>query len=155
MKSPKEPAPAAGLSIKMTSVLSLFASSSTLICCALPILLTTLGLGSALFSLVESLPFLSILTANKNQLFVLVSALLALNYWWVFHPDKRLRLFGFGKKSVPASGCEVSPDDPKGLSPCDAGNHFSRRMFKISLVIYCIGLFFAYLLLPIYRLWEP
>ena len=153
MKPAKRPASA--VPVKMTSILSLFASSSTLICCALPILLTTLGLGSALFSLVEGLPFLSTLTANKNHLFVLVLVLLGLNYWWVFHPNRRLRLFGFGQKNAPASGCEVSPDDPKRLSPCDAGNHFARRMFKISLVIYCIGLFFAYLLLPIYRLWEP
>lgn len=35
-----------------TSVLSLFASSSTLVCCALPALLVALGAGAALSSLV-------------------------------------------------------------------------------------------------------
>ena len=65
---------------KLSVLLSLFASSSTLICCALPILLTMLGLGSVLFALVDNVPFLFTLTANKHYLFFMVLVMLGLNY---------------------------------------------------------------------------
>ena len=39
-----------------SSVLSLFASSGTLVCCALPALLVALGAGAALSSLVSVFP---------------------------------------------------------------------------------------------------
>ncbi len=127
---------------KITSILSLFASSSTLICCALPILLTLLGFGSVLLSIVEHVPFLSTLTANKNYLFVFIPPLLALNYWWIF------------KKKSESVDCKVTENIKEGETSCSLGNNFSKLVFKISLAIYGIGFFFAYLLLPLYRLLE-
>ena len=47
------------------SVASLFASSSTLICCALPALLVALGAGAALSSLVSAVPQLVVLSEHK------------------------------------------------------------------------------------------
>ncbi len=130
----------------LSLLLSLFASSSTLICCALPILLTMLGLGSVLFALVENVPFLFTLTANKHYLFLIVSVMLGLNYWWIFRRRSKSR------------DCEIIDDSQndgkiESISACDLGNNVSKLIFKVSLAIYCVGLFFAYLLLPIYQLW--
>jgi len=46
--------------------LVLFTSSATLICCALPILLVTLGLGAVSASLFSTLPFLVVLAWHFN-----------------------------------------------------------------------------------------
>lgn len=50
---------------KSTNLLSLFASSSTLICCALPALFIVLGAGASFASLVSALPFLITLSHYK------------------------------------------------------------------------------------------
>lgn len=54
-----------------TAVLSLFASSSTLVCCAIPALLVALGAGAALSSLVSVFPQVVWLSEHKLGLFVL------------------------------------------------------------------------------------
>ena len=59
------------------SVLSLFASSSTLVCCALPALLVALGAGAALSSLVAVFPQVVWLSENKTGLFVFAGLALA------------------------------------------------------------------------------
>lgn len=51
------------------SVLSLFASSGTLICCALPALLVTLGAGAALSSLVAVFPGIVWVSEYKEIVF--------------------------------------------------------------------------------------
>lgn len=51
------------------SILSLFTSASTLICCALPALLVTLGAGAALSSLISVVPQLVWLSEYKLPIF--------------------------------------------------------------------------------------
>ena len=53
------------------SLATLFASSGTLVCCALPALLVALGAGAALSSLVSAVPQLVWMSENKEALFVL------------------------------------------------------------------------------------
>ena len=50
---------------KSANFLSLFASSSTLICCALPALFVALGAGAAFASLITVFPFLIVLSQYK------------------------------------------------------------------------------------------
>ena len=50
---------------KTASLFSLFASSSTLICCALPALFVSLGAGASFASLVSTMPFLITLSIYK------------------------------------------------------------------------------------------
>ena len=59
---------------KTINFLSLFASSSTLICCALPSLFVLLGAGAAFASLITVFPFLVVLSQYKIyiSLFALV-----------------------------------------------------------------------------------
>ena len=58
---------------------SLFASSSTLICCALPALFVAVGAGASFASLVGSFPFLIVLSQYKLHitLFALVMLMIA------------------------------------------------------------------------------
>jgi len=52
------------------SLASLFASSGTLVCCALPALLVALGAGAVLSSLVSVFPQLVWLSEHKEGLFI-------------------------------------------------------------------------------------
>ncbi len=58
--------------------LSLLASSGTLLCCALPALLVTLGAGAVMSSLVATLPQLVWLSENKAWVFGMAAVMLAL-----------------------------------------------------------------------------
>ncbi len=58
------------------SLVSLFASSSTLVCCALPALLVALGAGAALSGLVSAFPQLVWLSEHKAPLFSFAGAML-------------------------------------------------------------------------------
>ena len=49
--------------------LTLLASSTTLVCCALPIALVTLGFGAAVAALTSALPVLVVLSEHKAWLF--------------------------------------------------------------------------------------
>ena len=53
---------------KTASLFSLFASSSTLICCAMPALFVALGAGASFASLVSTVPFLITLSLYKLQI---------------------------------------------------------------------------------------
>ncbi len=60
------------------SWLALFAGTSTLVCCALPALLVTLGAGAALASLVSVVPQIVWLSEHKDWVFGLGALMLAL-----------------------------------------------------------------------------
>jgi len=72
-------APERGLRASLSaSGLSLLASGSTLVCCALPALLVALGAGATLVSLTSRLPQLIWLSEHKGAVFGVAAALLAL-----------------------------------------------------------------------------
>jgi len=60
----------------ISSLISLFASSSTLICCAIPALLVSLGAGATLASLVAVFPKIVWISEHKEAIFVLSSGLM-------------------------------------------------------------------------------
>ena len=61
-----------------SSLLSLFASSSTLICCAMPALLVSLGAGATLASLVAIFPKIVWISEHKEVTFLSSAALMLL-----------------------------------------------------------------------------
>ena len=69
---------------KRINFFSLFASTSTLICCALPALFVTLGAGASFASLISVFPFLIVLSRYKIaiSLFALIMIIIAgvMNY---------------------------------------------------------------------------
>jgi len=116
--------------------LVLFASSTTLICCALPILLVTLGLGAVSASLFSTLPFLVSLTHYKLLLFILSGVLLCVSTWLVFKSNR------------------ACPTDPKLAAQCQRAHRFNRWACLISIVVWLLGFATAYLALPIWKLFN-
>jgi uncharacterized iron-regulated membrane protein len=110
-----------------SSVLSLFASSSTLICCALPALLVTLGAGAALSSLVSVFPQLVWLSEHKLGLFAFASAMLFVS--------------GYVQWRNRTAPC---PTDPALRNACLRTRRTSLRVYLASVVLLAVGGWFAF-----------
>lgn len=122
---------------KSLAVLSLFASTSTLFCCALPTLLVTLGLGAVVAGAVSSLPWLVPLSRHKHLVFATAGVLIAIN--WVLI-----------RRSRGGGACTI--DQASGESACDIASRFSRRMLWLSTALYAVGFTMAFVALPVGRL---
>jgi hypothetical protein len=111
-----------------TSVLSLFASSSTLVCCALPALLVALGAGAALSSLVSVFPQVVWLSEHKAELFVFAGLAMLASGWLQWR-----------NRSAPC------PTDPALRDACLSTRRTSWRVYLFSLAVYVIGGWFAFI----------
>ena len=107
---------------------TLFGSMSTLICCALPALLVSLGLGAVLAGIASNVPALIWVSEHKIQVFVFSAAMLSLNGYMLWK-----------NKDAPC------PIDPKLRDACISGRKTSRNLYFISLGIFLIGFLFAYI----------
>lgn len=117
--------------------LTLFASTGTLICCALPILLVTLGLGATVAALTSTFPFLIVLSQHKVWVFTLSGAMLGISGWLLYRTGR---------------SC---PGDPELGALCERAQVWNRRIYWSSVAIWGAGFFAAYLALPL-RIWlEP
>lgn len=116
--------------------LALFASSTTLVCCALPILLVSIGFGAASAALFSSIPVLVTLAHHKFWLFAGSGALLALAGWALYRPGR------------------ACPADPDLAAKCEVARRWNARLLALSGVIWAIGFATAYLSLPIFGLYE-
>lgn len=110
-----------------TALLSLFASSSTLVCCAIPALLVGLGAGAALSSLVAVFPQVVWLSEHK------------------------LGLFAFAGLMLVASGAlqwrnrrAPCPIDPALRHACLQTRRQAARVYGVSLLLYLVGSWFAF-----------
>jgi len=130
------PNKAASLEKNRWGWLVLFTSSSTLICCALPIILVTLGLGAVSATLFETLPFLVTLTRYKSWMFLGSAGMLAIGGWALYRPGR------------------YCPTDPVLAAKCNAAHRWNKRIWWASVVILGIGFFAAYLSLPLYELFS-
>lgn len=114
------------------SVLALFTSTGTLICCALPAAIAAVAGGAAVASLVSAFPFLITLSRFKLYIFIIAGILLILAGYLIYRPSRQQEC------AYPDGGCEVA-------------SRFSRVTFWVSVGIFSIGLFFAYLAVPLMR----
>ncbi len=112
----------------------LFTSSSTLICCALPILLVSLGLGAVSATLFASFPFLVTLAQYKTWMFSGSAVVLALTGWLLYRPGR------------------ACPADPDLAEQCERAHRWNMRFFWVAAAVWMAGAAAAYLSLPIY-LW--
>ena len=62
--------------------IALVASTGTLVCCAIPILLVSAGMGAAVAAVSSNFPALVLLSENKDYVFAGAAALMA-SSWWV------------------------------------------------------------------------
>ena len=122
--------------LKETSLtwLTLFAASGTLICCALPIVLVALGVGATVAALTSSFPVLITISQHKAWVFAGSGALLLLSGLLIYRSGR------------------ACPTDPKLGHLCDQTQVWNRRIYWISVMIWSVGFFAAYLTLPL-RIW--
>ena len=107
--------------------LSLFTSFSTLICCALPALLISIGMGASLASFVSAFPWIIFISKYKIQTFILAAVLLIVSVY----------LFWQGRNAP-------CPSDPIQAKICSKLRFINLIMLFISLVTYLAGFFFAF-----------
>ena len=107
--------------------LALFASVSTLLCCALPALLVTIGAGAVMAGLVSKVPGYVWLTEQKNTLFVIAGILLAVAVWT-----------RWATRNAPC------PVDPKQAQACQRIRRLGGVVLWIALAAYLVGGFFAF-----------
>ena len=110
-----------------SSLLSLFASSSTLICCALPALLVALGAGAALSTLVSAVPQLVWVSENKETVFVFAGLMLSAS-----------GVLQWRNRHAPC------PTDPALRDACLRTRKWSVRVYGVSVLLYLVGGWFAF-----------
>jgi len=116
--------------------LTLFSSTGTLICCALPIALVTLGLGASVVSLTSAFPFLIVLSQHKIWAFGISALMLAATGWSLYRPGR------------------ACPTDTALAAKCEAAHRWNQRLIVLSAVIWAFGFTAAYLSLPLLSLYE-
>ncbi len=119
------------------SIASLFTSVSTLLCCALPALLVTLGMGAVVVGVISELPWLVTLSRHKEWIFLIAGIMIGFNFW-LFYGRKRKQT------------CKI--DENGNETACDTAAKWSKVILWISSGLYLIGLFMSYVILPL-QLW--
>lgn len=107
--------------------ISLFASFGTVVCCALPALLVSLGLGATVAAAVSNFPQLVWLSENKEIVFAGAGILIALSF-----------VASMNAQHTPC------PSDPVLGVLCATGRSFSKPVLILATIIYLIGGFFAF-----------
>jgi hypothetical protein len=107
---------------------ALLGSLSTLLCCALPAMLVSIGAGAVMASLVANMPQLV----------------------WV--SEHKVPLFGFAGIMLVISGVTTylnrrapCPVDPEQAKSCMGVRRFAGTVFFMSVAVYAIGFYFAFL----------
>jgi hypothetical protein len=113
------------------SWLTLFTSTGTLVCCALPIILVSLGMGASVAVMTSAFPFLITLSQYKAWVFTLSAVMLVLSVWLTYR-----------------SG-QSCPSDPELARLCELSRVWNKRILWGSAVIWCIGFFAAFIALPL------
>ena len=113
---------------------TLFASTGTLICCAIPIVLVTLGFGAVVASLTSQFPVLVTLSEYDGWMFSGSAILLGGTAWLIW-----------GRS-------DTCPADPELARRCNIARMWNKRIFWCAAVIWGIGFIAAFLLLPLRNL---
>jgi len=119
--------PGARLRETVSAYAGLFASVSTLVCCALPALLVLAGFGlSSVLTFFSAVPGWQAFGAYTMWLFPITGVLLAAGFYLAFFHTRR------------AEVCEV----PAGgrASACSTATRWNRRILWLSLALYVIAL---------------
>ena len=113
--------------------LSLFTSVGTLLCCALPALLVTLGMGAALAGFIGTVPWITAISDYKKWVFLGAGVMLALS--------------AFMQWRARYAPC---PADPKKAKACARPRKISWGILIFSILVYLVGFFFAFLAADIF-----
>lgn len=117
-----------GMKQTLLPTLTLFTSAGTLLCCALPALLVSLGAGAVLAGVVSAAPWLVALSKHKAVLFAVAGGLLL-----------AAGILRWNARNAPC------PIDPIQAKACMRLRRVSAWMYWISVAIYATGFFFAFI----------
>ena len=106
----------------------LFTTSATLICCAIPIVLVTLGMGAAVATLASAAPWLITLSMYKIWIFIGSGALIGGGAFMVYRPGR------------------ACPADPELAAACAAADTWNKRFLWVSGSLWLVGFVSAYVL---------
>ena len=113
---------------KHISLLTLFSSGGTLICCALPALLVSLGAGAVMASVVTSVPQIVWFSEHKLGIFIFAGVMLSIS-----------GLLQWQAKSLPC------PSDKALAELCNKTRVNSLRIYVFSVCVFLIGGFMAFI----------
>ena len=111
---------------RLSSFFSLFASVSTLICCALPALFVLLGTGATFATLVSAFPQLIWASEKKFYFIVFGAAMLA--------------VAGYFQWRARTKAC---PADSELAAACSSVRDWSLWVYSVSLAVFLVGTGFA------------
>ena len=111
-----------------SSLVTLLASSGTLICCAIPALLVSIGAGAALASFVTVFPQIVWISEYKEIVFAISALLMIIG-----------GVLQWRNRNAPC------PVDPKLRDACLKTRKTSLRIYLASLLILIIGSWFAFI----------
>ena len=114
---------------KATNFLSLFASSSTLICCALPAIFIAIRAGASFASLITAFPFLIVLSQYKVYITLFALVMIA--------------IAGYVNYKTYLMPC---PADPELGRMCMQTRQKSRYLYYFSVVLFIFATIFTYLI---------
>lgn len=113
--------------------LSLFTSLGTLVCCALPALFVTLGMGATLAGIVSAAPWLVAFSEQKALVFGVAGVLIVLS-----------AILQWRGRYAPC------PADPEKARACARMRKISWYILGFAAVVYAIGFFFAFVAVHIF-----
>jgi len=106
---------------------ALLGSFGTLLCCALPAILVSLGAGAVMASLVTTVPQVVWLSEHKEPLFVFAGIMLVIS-----------GLTTYLNRRAPC------PIDPRQAKSCRRVRRFAATVFVAAFALYAIGFYFAF-----------
>ena len=113
---------------KLGPWLSLFATTGTLFCCALPSLFVALGMGATFASFIGVFPQVVWLSKYKISIFIMSGALILFS--GVIH---------YLNRNAPC------PIDPKLAKACMSARKWSFYILVVTIILWLVGAFFAFL----------
>jgi len=117
----------------LPAFLSLFTSTGTLICCALPALLVSIGAGTVMAGLIEAVPQITWIGTHKVAVFAVAGVLLVISGAWQWYA-----------RSLPC------PADKAQAAACARARQVSWIVWGLSVALYAVGFFFAFLAASIF-----
>ena len=112
-----------------SSVASLFATSGTLVCCAIPAMLVALGAGAALSSLVSVFPQVVWLSEHKLGLFLFAGLMMGAS-----------GVLQWRNRTAPC------PADPALRQACMRTRKVATVVYGVSVAFYLVGGWFAFVM---------
>lgn len=111
----------------------LLLSAGTLVCCALPLLLVSVGVGASVAALTSAAPWLVVLSAHKGWIFTASGLAITGGAFLMYRPGR------------------TCPADPHLAALCARADRWNRIALAIAAAIWFIGFSVAYLWLPVRR----